>query len=133
MLFQCLLFHFYVGSKPVASRSLYCLYILEETVILAAVLHLAVFTGWGFPTDEARIGWGWSLIIVISLHFLIVILWILWVFMNYLRLSFIYWQAVWRVFCVRAFGFRIGNHYKDYFGVKATERKVEQMMELEEN
>lgn len=116
------------------SKWLTMLYIFEETVILAAVLHLCVFTGWGFVTETARIGWGWSLIIVISLHFFIVCLYIVIVFMDYLRMLFIKYQAIWRVFCVRAFGFRVGKKYKEMFGVKVGEgRHVQQMMELEEN
>lgn len=125
MLFQCLAFHLYVGSRPLTSKWLMCLYVLEETVILAAVLHLCVFSLWGSPTYDALIGWGWSLIIVISLHFLVVCIYIIFVFIDYLRLVFFKWQAIWRVYCVNAFGFRIGKSYKDKFNVKVTERKVE--------
>lgn len=97
---------------------------MEETVILAAVLHLCVFTGWGDATATARIGWGWSLIIVISLHFFIVCLYIIFVFMDYMRVLLHKYQAIWRVFCVKAFGYRLGSHYKEMFGVSVGTRKV---------
>lgn len=104
------------------SRWLNFLFMFEETIILAAVLHLTVFTEWGWATDTALVGWGWSLIITISIHFIIVILWIVWVFLDYMRVLFIYYQAIWRVYCVRAFGWRLGLKYKDMFGVETGHR-----------
>lgn len=133
MLYQCLFFHWYVGTRPAAGKWLNRLLYLEEIIILAVVLHLTVFTDWGHPTQSARVGWGWSLIIIVTLHFMVVSLYMAVLFVDYLRLLYIRYIAQVKVWCVEVFGWRVSYDFKKKFGINNRNRVVEQMMDLEEN
>lgn len=107
------------------------LHFLEEIIIQACCAHMVVF----HLCDDVVVdfAYGWSMIIIMNLHFMIVILWIMLLTKDMLRVFFKKYILLWRVWAVRKFGFRIGKKYHNYFNVTHGDRKVPQMMKLDIN
>lgn len=119
---------FYIGSKPMQTRMTNLLHFLEELVIMACCTHMVVYML--SDDDLVDLGYGWSMIIIMNLHFLIVCLWIAYQTKELLRVLIRKYSYRWRVWAVRKFGYRIGNKYHNYFNVTLGDRSVPQMMKL---
>ena len=97
---------FYIGSRPMLTRMTNLLHYLEELVIMACCAHMVVFM---LSDDElVDLGYGWSMIVIMNLHFLIVCLWIAYLTKEMIRVIFRKYSIRWRVWAVRRFGYRIG-------------------------
>ena len=128
----CNLFmHLYIGMKPMQSRAMNWLHFLEELVIAACCTHMVVFM---LSDDElVDIGYGWSMIILMNLHLLVVCLWMMYLMKEYFRVLCKKNAAPWRVWAVRKLGFRVGKNLHNYFTMDIGKRKVKQMMDLDVN
>ena len=67
MLCLNLLMCLYSGSCPLHGDLNNCLYLLEEFTIQLVCCHLLCFTDW-VGTLEVKTQYGWSMIIIISMH-----------------------------------------------------------------
>ena len=79
------------------------------------------------------IGYGWSMIIIMNLHFLVVVLWMMYLTKEFLRVLCRRHTAPWKVWLVRKYGWRIGKELHKKMNVDVTTRHVPQMMQLEIN
>lgn len=123
--------HIYIGMKPMQTKYMNWLHFLEELVIAACCAHMVVFMM--SDDDLVDIGWGWSMIIIMNLHFLIVSIYMMYLTKEFLRVLCRRHTAPWKVWAVRRFGFRIGGRLHDMFTIDTGKRNVKQMMELEIN
>ena len=124
--------HLYIGVKPMQTKMMNWLHFLEETIISACCLHMLCFM-WADDFD-VQMGYGWSMIVIMNLHFLAVCLWMAYLFKELMRVVCKKYTAVWRVYAVRKYGFRIGGNMKNRFAVDTGSRRhVKQMMRLSVN
>lgn len=128
MMYMNMAMTMYVGSKPMETKTTNRLHFLEELIIMACCTHMVVFML--CEDDVVDLYYGWSMIIIMNLHFLIVCLWISYLTKEMLRVIYKKYLLRWRVWAVRKFGYRIGTKYHDYFNVTHGDRKVPQMMQL---
>lgn len=98
MLYCNLIFIFYVGTKPLQTRTLNWFHYWEEMVVEACTIHLICFL-WSYDDDPIFIGYGWSFVVIISLHFFIVLLWLLWQLIDALRTLYKKYSAIIKVWC----------------------------------
>ena len=123
--------HIYIGTKPMVTKHMNWLHFLEELVIAACCTHMVIFMMSG---DElTSIAWGWSMIIIMNLHFLIVSMYMMYLTKEMLRVLFRRHYAPWKVWAVRKYGFRIGGKLHNMFTIDVGSRRVKQMMELDIN
>lgn len=120
MLVLNLLYILYIGTKPMQTRYLNWLHFLEEMVIEACTLHMLCFL-W-VKIESVDTGYGWSMIIIMNLHFFIVCLWIAYLMGDIIRIFYKKISAIVKVHCVRRFGFRIGRKFKKEFNVNTEEK-----------
>ena len=114
--------HIYIGNKPMQTKYMNWLHYLEELVIAACCAHMVVFM---MSNDElVDIGWGWSMIIIMNLHFLIVSIYMMYLTKEFLRVLCRRHSAPWKVWAVRKFGFRIGGRMHDMFTIDIGKRRV---------
>ena len=59
----------YTGQKPLVGKMLNMFEIINEIVVCTASLHLCFFTDW-VNDEEAKVNYGWSMVIIIALHML---------------------------------------------------------------
>lgn len=115
--------HFYIGLKPMQSKVMNWLHFLEEQVILACCAHMVVFMM--SDDEEVDIGYGWSMIIIMNLHFLVVSIYMMYLTKEFLRVLCKRHSNPWKVWAVRRFGFRIGGKLHNMFTIHTGKRKVE--------
>lgn len=132
MLFMNIGMTIYIGTRPMETRWLNFMHFLEEVVIEACCVLILAFTNVDMD-EETRLIYGWLMILVMSIHFLIVCIWISLVTFDFMKILNTKWGAVWRVWAVRKFGFRIGSNLKNYFNLKTGERVAPQLMMMVEN
>jgi hypothetical protein len=132
MLFMNIGMTIYVGTKPLETRWLNTMHFIEEIVIEACCVLILAFTSVDF-TESAKLMYGWLMIIAMSIHFMIVCIWILWISVDFMRILYLKWGVTLKVWAVRKFGFRIGKGLKNYFNIETGDRAAPQLMLLVEN
>lgn len=84
--------------------------------------------------EQFKLDIGWSMCIILATHIALVYLWMILQCLRMIWLMYLRILGRWKVWAVRAFGWRIGTDYKDKFSVNLKEgRTVEQMMDLKYN
>ena len=108
VLYMNLIMHIYIAQRPMQTRLHNWLHWTEETVILAVCLHMLPLTDWIADDEQFKLDIGWSIIIIIATHIALVYIWLLLQVLNLIGLLLLKYVVDWRVWAVRAFGYRIG-------------------------